>query len=187
MVRMMKGIHTFKKDCDNQTSLCSQWGSLVYPFPSVVKKMEVYLEERRNIADPFHPTHTYTNRPTISPFVKPQTSKKKKTRDSTKRRKKVNHQVNKKQYKVRKLKVPFSLSKTAMPTFTLASVPTTNTATTAMTTLLVPSKPPSTLSTPTLPKTQASSQTSKTWARPYIPIPFSALVHSDWSLEEDWD
>ena len=78
MVRTMKGIHTFKKDSNNQTSSCSPWGLQVHPFPSLMKKMEIYLEERSNITDPFHLTHTYPNRPNISPFVEAQNPKKKK-------------------------------------------------------------------------------------------------------------
>ena len=74
-----------------------------------------------------------------------------------------------------------------MPTFMLASEPTINTATTAMANLLVPSKLPSTLNIPIVPKPQASSQTSKSWPRPYTPVALSSLVHSDWSSEEDWD
>ena len=148
----MKGIDTFKKDHGNQTSSCSPWGLQVHPFPSLVKKMEIYWEERRNIADSFHLAHTYPNRPIISPFTKPQTPRKK-NRDS-KRSRKVNHQVNNKQYKVQKLEESFSLSKAAMPTLKLAFVLTTYTATTTTATLPVPSKPPSTLNTPTIPKPQ---------------------------------
>ena len=93
-----------------------------------------------------------------------------------------------------------------MPTFMLAPMQTTSTAATAMATLLVSSptamatlpipfttamailpvssKPPSTLNTHKhMPKPQDSSQMLKPWPRPYIPIPLSALVHSDWSSE----
>ena len=88
MVRTMKGIYTFKKDHSNQTSSCSPWGWQFHPFPFLVKKMKVYLEESRNIADPLNLTCTYPNRPTISPFAKLQTPKKKKTRNSKKKSRK---------------------------------------------------------------------------------------------------
>ena len=133
----------------------------VHPFPSLVKKMEAYLEERRNITDPFCLTRTYPDRPTILPFVKLQTPKIKKTKSPKKRNRKVNHQASRKQYKVRQLEEPFSLSKAAMPTFMLASVPTTNAATTTIANLLVPSKLPSTSNV-----WEQSSQTSKSWPRP---------------------
>ena len=37
--------------------------------------MESYLEERRSIENPFHPSHIYPNRPTISPFAKKKKTK----------------------------------------------------------------------------------------------------------------
>ena len=49
----LKGIHIFRKDHSSQSSVCSPWGSLVKPFPSLVKKMEAYIEERWNITNPF--------------------------------------------------------------------------------------------------------------------------------------
>ena len=96
-MRMIKGIHTCKKECSNQTSSCSPWGLQVHPFPFLVKKMEAYLEERSNITDPFDLTHTYSDRTITSPF----TSKKKKTKNPKKRNRKVNLQASRKQYKVR--------------------------------------------------------------------------------------
>ena len=98
MVRMMKGIHTFKKDCYNQTSSSSRWGLQVHPFPSLEKKMVIYLEERRNIADPLCLTCNCPNRHTRSPFSEAQTPKKKKrkkTGEAKKRCRKVNCQANK--------------------------------------------------------------------------------------------
>ena len=110
---------------------------------------------------------------------------------------------------MRKLEEPFSLSNAAMPTFMLAPMPTTSTTATTTATLLVPttttlatlqipfttdmaalpasSKLPSTLNTPPMPKPQGSRQTSKTWPRPYTPVPLTVPVHSDQFLDEDWD
>ena len=110
--------------------------------------MEAYLEERRNITDPFHLTHTYPNRPITSPFARMQIPKRKKTKSPKKRSRKVNHQASRKQYKVRQLEEPFLLSNAPKPTFMLASAPTTNTATTTMVNLSVSSKLPSTLNIP---------------------------------------
>ena len=101
-VRMMKGIHTFKKDCSKKASSCSLWGSQVHPFPSLVKEIEVYLEKRRIIADPFHLSHAPTLiDPITSPFVGLQTPKRKKTKNPKKRSRKVNHQSSRKHCKVR--------------------------------------------------------------------------------------
>ena len=122
--------------------------------------MKIYLEERRNIAYPFYLTHTYPNRPTISPFAKVQTPKKKKTKEAKKGSRKVNHQDNRKQFKMKKLEEPFSLSKAPMPT--------TITAATTMATLTVSSKLPRSLNTPSMPKPLGSSQMSKTWPSPML-------------------
>ena len=60
-VHMLKGIHTFKKD-STQVSRCSLWGLEVRPFPSLRKKMQAYIEERQNIANPFT-YRSYPSRP----------------------------------------------------------------------------------------------------------------------------
>ena len=74
-----------------------------------------------------------------------------------------------------------------MPSTVVSKWPTNTATTTTMANLLVPSKLPSTLNVPTVPKPSASSQPSKSWPRPYTPVPLSSLVYSDWSSEEDWD
>ena len=71
--------------------------------------------------------------------------------------------------------------------FTMASTWPTTTTTTTMVNLSLPTNPPSTLNIPTVPKPPAPSHPSKTWERPYTPVPLSSPVHSDWSSEEDWD
>ena len=111
MVRMMKGVHTFKKDCNNQTALCSPWGLQVHPFPFLVKNGNIFGRKKK-YCRPFHPIHTYPNRPTRSLFAKAQIPKKKKTGEA------------RKQLTMRRLGEPFLPSKAAMPTFTLASMPT---------------------------------------------------------------
>ena len=90
-VRILKEIHTFKKECSTQTSLWSPLGLHIHPFPSLVKKMEAFLEERRNIKDPFHLTHTYPARPDISPFTRSQIPKRKKAKNPKKRSRTESH------------------------------------------------------------------------------------------------
>ena len=101
-------------------------------------------------------SYTYPDRPTTSPFMRLQTPKRKKTQNLKKRSRKVNHQKTESSIKWDNKKNPFHLSKAAMPTFMLVSVPITRTATTTTVNLLVPSKLPSTLNVPTVPKPQAS-------------------------------
>ena len=84
-VRMLKGIHSYRKDCSTQISSCSPWSLQVCPFLSLTKKMEVYLEERRNNEDPFCLAHTYPNRPVITPFENSQITKGKKAKNLKKR------------------------------------------------------------------------------------------------------
>ena len=104
-VRTMKGIHMFKRDCTTQVTSCRR---LEFPtlhfFHSLAKKMKSYLEERRNNANPFHPTCTNSDRPTTPPPKKSQVPKKRKARDTKKRSK--SHQAGRRQYKVRRIEVP---------------------------------------------------------------------------------
>ena len=125
-------------------------GSISPPISILGKEDGSIFRGKKKYCRPFHLTPTYPNRPIISPFVKSQTPQKK-TRDSKKRSRKVNHQASRKQYNVRRLEEPFSLSKAAMPTIMVALAPTTNTTTTTMANMPVPSKPPSTSNVPTVP------------------------------------
>ena len=132
-VRMMKGVHIFKKDCNSQTSLCSPWGLQFHPFPSLVKKWRCIWKKEYCRPFPSYPYPPY--RPTRSVFAEAQSPRKKKTGEARKRCRKVNHQANKKQFKMRKLEESFSISKEAMPTFMLAPMLTASTAATTTATL----------------------------------------------------
>ena len=48
-VQTPKGIDTLRKDHATQSSMCSLRRSEVRPFPSLIRKMEAYMEEGRNI------------------------------------------------------------------------------------------------------------------------------------------
>ena len=69
-VRTMKGIHNIRKDHATQSYMCSLWCSQIRPFLSLLRKMETYMEERRNIANKISPTKRYLNTPSTSPFSK---------------------------------------------------------------------------------------------------------------------
>ena len=66
----LKGIHTFRRDHNTQTSMCKPWGMQVRPFLSLRKKMKDYIEERQTILNPFPPNKEFPNRPVPSPFIK---------------------------------------------------------------------------------------------------------------------
>ena len=111
--------------------------------------MENYLEERRNIENPFHPSHIYPNRLTVSPFAK-----KKKTKTTTKRSRTENNRDNKRQRKARKLEGCFLPPKATLPIFTLASQAATKTTTTTTTAMAhsppaIPILPATVTTTPT--------------------------------------
>ena len=53
MVRTMKGIHTFKKDCNNQISSCSTGSLQVHPFPSLVKEDGNIFRGKKKYYRPF--------------------------------------------------------------------------------------------------------------------------------------
>ena len=59
----LKGIHTFRRDCNIQASVCSPWGMLVRLFPSIRKKMKEYIKERQSILNPLAPNREFPNRP----------------------------------------------------------------------------------------------------------------------------
>ena len=56
-VHTLKGIHTFRKDHNTQTS-------------SLRRKMKDYIEEYQNIINPHASNRENTNRPSPSPFPK---------------------------------------------------------------------------------------------------------------------
>ena len=62
-VHTLKGIHTFWKYCNTQTSSCSPWDTWVQPFPSLRTKMKDYIEEHQNIINPFATNREYPTDP----------------------------------------------------------------------------------------------------------------------------
>ena len=85
-VRTMKGIHTIKRAHTTQVISCRPWSSQLCPFSSLVKMMKACIEDEESNADPFLPTPTYPDRPTILPPTKPQAPQKRKARDVKKRK-----------------------------------------------------------------------------------------------------
>ena len=43
-VKMMRGIHMFRRDRTTQVILCNPWSTRLYPYPSLIRKMKTYLE-----------------------------------------------------------------------------------------------------------------------------------------------
>ena len=52
-VKTMKGIHTLRRNCTTQVISCKPWSPRLHPYPSLVRKMQTYLEsEGQNINQP---------------------------------------------------------------------------------------------------------------------------------------
>ena len=43
-VKMMQGIHTFRRDRASQVIKCNPWSTKLCPYPSLIWKMNTYLE-----------------------------------------------------------------------------------------------------------------------------------------------
>ena len=43
-VKMMRGIYTFKRDHTTQVISCKPWSPRLHPYPSIIRKMQTYLE-----------------------------------------------------------------------------------------------------------------------------------------------
>ena len=43
-VKMMRGIHTLRRDCTTQVMSCKLWSPRLCPYPSLITKMQTYLE-----------------------------------------------------------------------------------------------------------------------------------------------
>ena len=109
-VRTINGIHNFCKDHSTQSITCSPWSTHVKPFPSLQKKFNANMEEKRKPFNSFTPaqgannSHTFTFPKITKPIMRCNID---------------NKRVNKKQRK-RKIEghfVPtFAPAKVAMPT-----------------------------------------------------------------------
>ena len=43
-IKMMRGIHTFRRDWTTQVISCNPWHTRLYPYPFQIRKMKIYLE-----------------------------------------------------------------------------------------------------------------------------------------------
>ena len=91
-VKMIRSIHTFRRDHTIQVISCKPWSPRLCPHPSLIRKMLTYLELEVKNGNQLH-TSTYQFGKTISlwkaPVPKRAADKKKKTRTPIKRQFKV--------------------------------------------------------------------------------------------------
>ena len=99
-VKMMRGIHTFRRDRTTQAILCNPWSTRFCPYPSLIRKMKTYLELESKLGpkpkpqpqtqlQPCTNTPSHNNSLTRKTLVPKKAEKKKRSRAPVKRRYKV--------------------------------------------------------------------------------------------------
>ena len=116
LVRIVQGIHTFRKDHTKDSSTCSSWSMEMQPFPSLCKKIKACEEEKKDEKSLFHP---------ISGKFSKRSSPSRRFRDSVQRKEKSNaRKPDMRRFAPPKMKrptnlwAPLSSSKSAMITTT---------------------------------------------------------------------
>ena len=67
-VKMMRGIHTFRRDGTTQVIMCNPWSARLHPYPSLICKMKMYLELEGKLGGPKpNPTQTQLQPCTSTP------------------------------------------------------------------------------------------------------------------------
>ena len=121
-VKTMKGIHTYRRDCTIQEISCKPWNSRLCPHPSLVRKMQTFLELEGQISSQPHDS-PYQVGKTTSPWKTPVP---KRAADKMRRTK----TPMKRQFKVRLVEKPLPIN--------IKSEPVTTTATATQTSMVKP-------------------------------------------------
>ena len=103
-VKTMKGIHTFRRDHTTQIISCKPWSPRLHPYPSLVQKMQTYLELKDLDASQPHSSSNKAVKLTISSLQKAPVPIKATDKKQKKRRK----MPIRKQFKVRLIEKPLS-------------------------------------------------------------------------------
>ena len=53
-VKMIRGIHTFRRDHTTQIISCNPWSLWLHPYPSLIRKMKTYLELEGKLGTQLH-------------------------------------------------------------------------------------------------------------------------------------
>ena len=126
-VKTMRDIHTFRRDCTTQVISCKPWSPRLHPLPSLIKKMQTYLELDGKLGNqPCTSTYQLGNTTSLQKTPVPQKVANKKRRTKT---------PIKRQFKVRLVEKsllvnpePEVVATTATLTQTSVVKPTTTTA-----------------------------------------------------------
>ena len=114
-VKTMKGIHTFRRDCTTQIISCKPWSPRLQPYPSLVRRMQTYLELKGQNASQSCPSSNQAVRPTLlwkTPVPK---------KAIDRRQKKRSRMPIRKQFKVRLVEKPLSHNRKPEATATTAT------------------------------------------------------------------
>ena len=136
----MRGIHMFRRDRTTQVISCKPWNTRIHPYPSLIKKMKMYLELEGNLGPKPKPQpqlHPHTSTPshdrnssTRKTLVPKKAEKRRRNRAPVKRR-----------YKVRVIAQPIPTNPTSPvnPILPIEPTPTVATSTATTQTLVVKS------------------------------------------------
>ena len=119
-VKTMKGIHTFRRDHTIQIIYCKLWSPRLCPYPSLVRRIQTYLELKGQDASQPHPSTKQAVQPTL--LWKTRVPKKAVDQRQKKKRSKM---PIRKQIKVRLIEKP--PSNTTKPGATVTNVSATQT------------------------------------------------------------
>ena len=62
-VKMMRGIHTFRRDRTSQVIKCNPWSTRLHPCSSLIQKMKTYLELEGKLGPKPRPQHQTQSEP----------------------------------------------------------------------------------------------------------------------------
>ena len=123
----MKGIHTFRSDCTTQIISCKPWSPRLCSYPSLVRRMQTYLQLKDQDTGQPHSSSKQAVKPTTSSLQKAPVPRK----AINKKQKKRSKLPIRKQFKVRLIEKPLSpitkpkaIATTATSTKTLMTKPT---------------------------------------------------------------
>ena len=135
-IKMMRGIHTFRRDWTTEVISCNPWSLRLCPYPSLIRKMKTYLELEGKLG----------NQPCTNIFLPDKNSLPQKTPLPKKAKRKKRAKVPvKRRFKVRVIVQPIPANPTlpVNPTLSADATPTVVT-TTVMLTQMPVAKPATT-------------------------------------------
>ena len=78
-IKMMRGIHTFRRHQTTQVISCNPWSTRLHPYPSLIRKMKTDLELEGKLGNKLH-TYIFLSDKNSSPRKTPVPKKAKKKR-----------------------------------------------------------------------------------------------------------